>query len=371
MEQLARATLRTGQLPHVVPEFRGITVGGAISGAAIESSSHRFGLFHDNCTSYEVRDGRGETSRVAEGELFHALPGAYGSLGLITEAEIQLMPARDRITLDYQTLSLEQAVEALGSSDAPFIDALLVGPDRCIVMEGRFGVPASRLYRPRWHSPWFYQHAQEASREEMSTLDYLFRFDRGAFWMGRYLSDPMLLLSYGLKRRIGNLEERLRPRDPGALFRTLFGWAMSTEALYRGLHAMPASLRHQNFLIQDVCIPLNKLALFLEECPWGIYPLWLCPVRPAQEAQLFAPHAIGAEMVVNVGIYGAGDGYEGARHLEQLLMKFGGRKALYSLSQYTPEQFWSLYDAGLYRRLRSETGAEGVFDDILTKLGIE
>src|SRR3972149_7541406 len=38
MEQLAKATLAYGLMPPVIPEFKGITVGGAIAGGAAESS---------------------------------------------------------------------------------------------------------------------------------------------------------------------------------------------------------------------------------------------------------------------------------------------------------------------------------------------
>src|ERR1700748_127230 len=39
MDKLVDATLRHGLIPPVVPEFPGITVGGAIQGAAAETSS--------------------------------------------------------------------------------------------------------------------------------------------------------------------------------------------------------------------------------------------------------------------------------------------------------------------------------------------
>ena len=41
MERLVRATLAHGLIPPVVPEFKEITVGGAIMGGAGESGSHR------------------------------------------------------------------------------------------------------------------------------------------------------------------------------------------------------------------------------------------------------------------------------------------------------------------------------------------
>ena len=45
MESLCAHLLPLGLLPRVVPEFRQITIGGAVMGLGIESSSFRHGLF--------------------------------------------------------------------------------------------------------------------------------------------------------------------------------------------------------------------------------------------------------------------------------------------------------------------------------------
>jgi type II secretory ATPase GspE/PulE/Tfp pilus assembly ATPase PilB-like protein len=53
MDKLVEATLKHRLIPPVVMEFPGITVGGGIQGGAGESSSFRYGLFHDTCLEYE------------------------------------------------------------------------------------------------------------------------------------------------------------------------------------------------------------------------------------------------------------------------------------------------------------------------------
>jgi FAD/FMN-containing dehydrogenase len=59
MDKLVHATLRDGLMPLVVPEFPGITVGGAIQGGAGESSSFKYGFFSQtvNWVEYIVGDG--------------------------------------------------------------------------------------------------------------------------------------------------------------------------------------------------------------------------------------------------------------------------------------------------------------------------
>src|SRR5690606_9590752 len=117
MDRLVAATLKKGLIPAVVPEFKGITVGGAIQGAAIESSSHKFGQFHDTCTKYTVLTGEGkflEISPRRHAELFHALSGSYGSLALLLSAEMKLIDAPKAIIIHcYRFRSIEAALRKI------------------------------------------------------------------------------------------------------------------------------------------------------------------------------------------------------------------------------------------------------------------
>ena len=68
MDQLVTETLKHNLIPQVVVEFPGITVGGAIQGAALESSSFRFGQFDDTCLQYEVITPDGEIRQCSKDE---------------------------------------------------------------------------------------------------------------------------------------------------------------------------------------------------------------------------------------------------------------------------------------------------------------
>ena len=54
MEKLVNATLSYGLIPKVLPEMKGMSVGGAISGAALEGSSFKYGQFSDTCRNIWV-----------------------------------------------------------------------------------------------------------------------------------------------------------------------------------------------------------------------------------------------------------------------------------------------------------------------------
>ena len=59
-EDLVAETLRFGLIPYVVPQLRTITLGGAVTGLGIESTSFRSGLPHESVLELDVFTGSGE-----------------------------------------------------------------------------------------------------------------------------------------------------------------------------------------------------------------------------------------------------------------------------------------------------------------------
>ncbi|MBA3573873.1 MAG: FAD-binding oxidoreductase, partial [Pseudonocardiales bacterium] len=59
-EHLVAATLPLGLAPLVVPQLKTITLGGAVSGLGIESTSFRNGLPHESVLELDVLTGTGE-----------------------------------------------------------------------------------------------------------------------------------------------------------------------------------------------------------------------------------------------------------------------------------------------------------------------
>ena len=88
-EHLVEATLPHGLIPLVVPQLRTITLGGAVTGLGIESTSFRNGLPHESVTEMDVFTGTGEVVTVRPGDgLFDAFVNSYGSLGYATRLRI-------------------------------------------------------------------------------------------------------------------------------------------------------------------------------------------------------------------------------------------------------------------------------------------
>jgi len=90
-EALVDATLPHGLMPQVVPQLRTITLGGAVTGLGIESTSFRNGLPHESVLEMDVFTGSGEIVTTHPGDdLFDAFPNSYGSLGYATRLWIAL-----------------------------------------------------------------------------------------------------------------------------------------------------------------------------------------------------------------------------------------------------------------------------------------
>src|SRR3990167_5601697 len=202
MDTLVECTLQYGLVPPVVMEFPGITVGGGIQGGAGESSSFKYGLFHDSCLEYEIILGNGEiitASPTKNEDLFYGTACSYGSLGVITLVRLRLVPAKKFVHLAYHvTKSSDEAVNLIEKKVGEavnFVDGIIFTKDRGVIMVGKFSdkndLPVSTFSRRS--DELFYLHADKISQryetyEEIIPIkDYLFRYDRGGFWVGRYV----------------------------------------------------------------------------------------------------------------------------------------------------------------------------------------
>ena len=97
-ETLVAATLARGVMPLVVPQLKTITLGGAVTGLGIESTSFRHGLPHESVRAMDVLLADGDVvTATPDGEhadLFAAFPNSYGTLGYALRLEIEVQPVR-------------------------------------------------------------------------------------------------------------------------------------------------------------------------------------------------------------------------------------------------------------------------------------
>ena len=145
-EELADETLKFGLLPTVVPQLKTITIGGAISGLGIESSSFKYGLVHETVEEMEILLGDGSTivcSATQNPDLFYGFPNSYGTLGYVLRLKVKLIPAKNYVKLTH-TKFTEPAkffaqIEALcASSRFDYVDGVVFDGGEMYITAGEF-----------------------------------------------------------------------------------------------------------------------------------------------------------------------------------------------------------------------------------------
>lgn len=387
MEKLVDATLPHGLIPLIVPEFKGITVGGAINGAALESSSHLHGQFNDICLEYEVllADGRIVTASPEENrELFYGIASSYGTLGFLLKVKIKLQKTTGWIGLHYTCFDdIPEAIRFMKKAHLQkeeVIEAIIFHPAKTMVMRGSQISPSHKQkFSMKWPwSEWYYSHCEKAGTshyEEIPIRDYLFRHDRGAFWMGGYGLHLPIISAY-MAHKANLPHQKLKaviPKNPGPLFRFLFGWLNDSQKLYKSLHGGSERWFEEYFVIQDFYLPENNVVKFVDFVMqrYKITPLWLCPIAPTNTPQLFSPHRQVAELLFDVGVYGLpydSNGKRAAAEMERQTYAMGGKKMFYAYSYLPEEEFWTFYPKKEYRELREKFALQGVIPDITEKV---
>jgi FAD/FMN-containing dehydrogenase len=363
-EHLLDATLPHGLMPLVVPQLKTITLGGAVSGLGIESSSFRNGLPHESVLEMEVLtgDGRLLTARPDNEHraLFHGFPNSYGTLGYALRLTIELEPVRPFVRLrhvpfgDAPSCFAAMAEVCSRRSHAgeavDFVDGVVFGPEELYLTLGTFveEAPATSDYTGM---EIYYRSLQRRRIDHLTIRDYVWRWDTDWFWCSRVF---------------GVQDARVRRLVPKRWLRSSNYWKLvDIERRHRPLRRLNR-LRGQpawEDVVQDVEVPIERAPEFLEfllrEVP--ISPLWLCPLRQRDPAATWDLYALDPETTyVNFGFWSTVPVVDGEpdgtcnRRIERVVEALGGRKSLYSTSFYGREEFWRLYNGPAYAALKAD-----------------
>ena len=191
-------------MPLVVPQLRTITLGGAVTGLGIESSSFRNGLPHESVLEMDVLTGDGRiVTATPDGEhadLFFAFPNSYGSLGYAVRLRIELEPVAPYVGLrhvrfdDLDSLAKTAAIDhrrraTTTGERVDFLDGVVFEPDEAYLTLGRWtdDVAASGVLRPATTPARTSTTGRcaSASRDVLTAYDYLWRWDTDWFWCSR------------------------------------------------------------------------------------------------------------------------------------------------------------------------------------------
>jgi FAD/FMN-containing dehydrogenase len=135
-EDLVDGVLPYGLMPLVVPQLKTITLGGAVSGVGIESSSFRNGTPHESVVEMDILTGDGRVvtcSKTENPDLFYGFPNSYGTLGYALRLRIELEPVSPYVKLRHVRCgSTAEAAEVMRKAclarEADFIDGTWFTP---------------------------------------------------------------------------------------------------------------------------------------------------------------------------------------------------------------------------------------------------
>jgi FAD/FMN-containing dehydrogenase len=389
-EDLVAATLPHGLMPKVVPQLKTITLGGAVTGLGIESSSFRNGLPHESVVEMDIMTGDGgvvtATGDNEHSDLFYGFPNSYGTLGYALRLRIELEPVKPYVWLRHLRFGPGRSASAAAAANAgadaatnaaraikeicataayegervDFIDGTVFGPDEAYLTLGTFtdNAPYTSDYAG---GKVYYRSIQRRAADFLTVHDYLWRWDPDWFWCSRAFGVQQPLIRAAWPRRYKRSD----------VYRRLVAWDRRSQFsahLDRWRGKPP-----REDVIQDVEIPVDRLPEFLEffHDKIGMSPVWLCPLSARDRWPLY-PLRTG-DLYVNVGFWGTVPLPPGQipeyhnRLIEREVAALDGHKSLYSTSFYTRDEFWRHYDGPAYRKLKETYDPDGRLLDLYDK----
>ena len=383
-------TLKHNLMPKVLPELSSITVGGAISGVGLESSSFKYGWVHDAVVSMDVLVADGKivtcTADNVHKDLFHAMPNSYGTLGYITRVKLQLMKTKPYVQLRNNTFTNATAafnfMEGLckynnethitgTDKTVDFIDAVAFSKDNIVVAIGKFtnvGIGCS-------HYPSdgiYYKSLTEKSEDRLSVYDYCWRWDSDMFWG----TEGMFLLQNKWVRRIFGRSLFNTP-----VLRTLNILISKYRKMYATYWSKKTPSKRVSPLyeriIQDIGIPMKKTPDFFDwlDKKINVYPVWLCPIKPKDSSDnTYAWNLNDGQLYFDIAIFGKKKTDEDPKHayynklIEEKMLELDGNKSFYSDTYFTDEQFNKVIETEKYKEVKAKYDRDNKFMNLYDKV---
>lgn len=382
-EDLVAATLPYGLAPLVVPQLKTITLGGAVTGLGIESTSFRNGLPHESVLEMDILTGAGEivtASPHQNADLFRAFPNSYGTLGYSTRLRIELEPVTPFVALRhlrFHTLTdlvstMDRIIETggLNGERVDYLDGVVFSAAEsylCVGFKTKTAGPVSDYTGQQI----YYRSIQHPGRngaekhDRLTIHDYLWRWDTDWFWCSRAFGAQHPLIRRFWPRRYRR----------SSFYWKLIGYDQRFNIADRIEKRQGRPPRER--VVQDIEVPIERcvefLDWFLENVP--IEPLWLCPLRLRDDSNHGAAWPLyplrAHHTYVNVGFWssvpvGPEEGYTN-RRIERKVDELEGHKSLYSDAFYSREQFDDLYGGEAYKTVKKMYDPDSRLLDLYSK----
>ena len=287
-EDLVAATLPYGLSPLVVPQLKTITLGGAVTGLGIESTSFRNGLPHESVLEMDILTGSGEVLTASPDrhpDLFRSFPNSYGTLGYSVRLRIELESVKPFVALEHvrfhalsdMVAAMDRIIETGGYDGVrvDYLDGVVFSADEsylCLGLQTSTPGPVSD-YTGRHIYYRSIQHDDGVKDDRLTIHDYLWRWDTDWFWCSR---------------AFGAQNPSIRRLWPRRYRRSSFYWKLigydqrfniADRIEKRSIRSAGRPPRER--VVQDIEVPIERcsefLDWFLDNVP--IEPVWLCPLR--------------------------------------------------------------------------------------------
>ena len=373
---LVEATLQYGLMPPVVSELKLITIGGAISGVGIESSSFKYGFVHETMQAAEILLGDGTvvycTPTNKHKDLFFGLPNSYGTLGYILRLKIKLVKVKKYTHLTHHTFdSSKRFFSALdkfcqSKSKNNFVEGCMFAKDKFVVTTGSFSDKAPYVNDYKHMKIYYKDSVQKLEEDYLTTKDYIWRWDTDWFWTSRNFGMQNRLVRFFLGKRFLNSHTYSKIM---ALAKKIN--IANLLKLYR-----KKSQSNIEWIIQDICIPLENcekyLQFYLKDI--DLYPVWFCPTKHYQPKHTYSLfQADKKKLYIDIAVWEPkSTNKDPQKHffnrlIESKVMKYKGHKTLYSESFFSKANFWKQYNEKSYRALKQKYDKDLLLGDLYEK----
>ena len=363
-------TLKYGLMPKIVPELSSITVGGAITGISIESSSFKYGWGHDSVVDMDILTASGDvlfcTNDNIYKDLFNAIPNSYGTVGYITRVRLELIEAKNFVNVTNHKFSnyneafhFMKEITELKKNKIDFMDAIAFNKNEIYVITGMLSNVANNLPNNYPRDGVYYESIREFETDTFKLYDYYWRWDADMFWGASYL--------YVLRNK---------------WIRKIFGRCLLNTRTLRSLQKIIKSLnknkKTKENIVQDLGVPYENSCNFYK---WicselKIYPLWICPVKPKKSNTYFWSYNKN-KLYFDIGVFGNkklfienGDikyNYYNKK-IEEKLLEIDGNKCFYSGTFFTKNQFDLFINKEKYEIIKGKYDRNNRFGDLYSKV---
>lgn len=366
-ETLVRETLKHGLIPSVVPQLKTITIGGAVSGIGIESSSFQYGLVHETIKEIEVLLPDGKVVVCSPNnqhkDLFFGFPNSYGTLGYALKIKVRLIPAKKFVKIEHFRYTnskdyFSDLEKYCKRRKHDFVDGTIFNENEMYVTLGVFTdkAPFTSDYTGK---NIYYKSIRKRSVDYLTAHDYIWRWDTDWFWCSKHFFVQNHFIRFLFGKRNLNSKTYWKIRN--------FAITNPFLKLFKKFFTAKESV------VQDVEIPVNNCASFIDffHKKIKIKPIWVCPVQ-SYTKKIYGLYPMNPKtLYINFGFWDVVKAKKNLTYYNRLIEKkvqqLNGKKSLYSTSYYDKDTFWKLYNGKVYDKLKRKYDPPNVLRDLYEK----